>query len=253
MVEPTFDEYADRYEKELERGKWLTGETREFYARERVDWVRRRLDQAGIVPTRVLDFGCGVGYATPELLGRLDARELVGVDVSERSLAIARAHYGSDRARFLTADAALDTGAFDLAFTNGVFHHIPPAERLDAVRTVLRSLRPGGAFAFWENNPWNPGMRISMSRVSFDKDAITITPPEAARLLREGGFQVVETTFRFIFPRLLAWLRALEPPLAALPIGAQYLVWCRKPSDAPAARSGDRSSPASSGGRAQPV
>jgi hypothetical protein len=25
-----------------------------------------------------------------------------------------------------------------------------------AVDYVYRSLRPGGLFAFWENNPWNP-------------------------------------------------------------------------------------------------
>lgn len=249
----TFDDYADRYEQELERGKWLTGETREFYARERVDWVRRLLDQALLTVHRVLDFGCGVGHSTPELLGRLGAREVVGVDVSERMLDLARERYGSAPARFMSPEAACETGPFDLAFTTGVFHHIPPANRRESVDLVFRALRPGGAFAFWENNPWNPGMRISMSRVSFDKDAITLTPPEAAALLRDGGFDVIATSFRFIFPRMLAALRVLEPRLSALPIGAQYLVWCRKPTGAPAAESGDKSSPVSSAGRAQPV
>jgi SAM-dependent methyltransferase len=248
-VEPTFDEYAERYEQELERGKWLTGETREFYARERLAWVRRLLDRSGLVARRVLDFGCGVGFATPDLFARLNAEEVVGVDVSEQSLALARSQYGSDRARFLAPNAAIETGPFDLAFTNGVFHHIAPAERGAAVRVVYAALRPGGVFAFWENNPWNPAMRYSMSRVSFDKNAITITPPEARTLLDAGGFQIVETSYRFIFPRLLAPLRALEPALSTLPIGAQYLVWCRKPSDAPTAESADKNSPARSGDR----
>jgi SAM-dependent methyltransferase len=249
-VEPTFDQYAERYEQELERGKFLTGETREFYSRERLNWVRRLLDRSNLAARRVLDFGCGLGLATPELFDSLGASEVVGVDVSEQSLALAQSQFGSDRARFLAPARAIEAGPFDVAYTNGVFHHIPPAERDGAVRIVYEALRPGGAFAFWENNPWNPAMRFSMSRVSFDKEAITITAPEARTLLGAGGFEVVETSFRFIFPRLLAPLRALEPSLSALPLGAQYLVWCRKPSGAPTAESVSKSSPAPSGDRA---
>ena len=221
--------------------------------RDSVDWVRRRLDRAGIQVRRVLDFGCGVGHGIPELLDRLRAQEVIGVDVSEPMLALARKNYGSSRTRFMSPEAACDTGPFDLAFTTGVFHHIPPADRPNAVRLILRALRPDGALAFWENNPWNPLMRLSMSRVRFDKDAITISPPEAVRLLRDGGFEVIDTSFRFLFPRLLAPLRVLEPALSPMPIGAQYLVWCRKPIGAPAAISADKSSPVSSAGRAQPA
>ncbi len=80
----------------------------------------------------------------------------------------------------------------------------------------------------WENNPWNPGTRYVMSRIPFDRDAVTLTPREARALVRANGFDIVDTTFLFIFPRALRWLRALEPPLARLPFGAQYQVLCRK-------------------------
>lgn len=50
---------------------------------------------------------------------------------------------------------------------------------LAVVDLVRRSLRPGGVFAFWEINPWNPGTRHVMSRIPFDRDAIMLTPPEA--------------------------------------------------------------------------
>ena len=40
------------------------------------------------------------------------------------------------------------------------------------------ALRPGGLFAFWENNPWNPGTRLVMSRIPFDRDAITLSALE---------------------------------------------------------------------------
>jgi SAM-dependent methyltransferase len=223
-----FDGCADRYEEELARGLSVTGESMAYYARERLDWVRRFVERDGVDVKRVLDFGCGVGHATPYIFDRLGATEVTGVDVSARSLERAREQYGSDQAHFLAPDQA--SGAFDLAFTNGVFHHIPPAQRAAAVRFVYAALKPGGIFAFWENNPWNPGTRYIMSRVSFDKDAITLTPPEARAMLRAGGFEVRRTHSRFYFPRILSGLRNLEPLLSRIPLGGQYLVWCRRAS-----------------------
>jgi len=118
---------------------------------------------------------------------------------------------------------------FDLAFCNGVFHHIPLSERADAVNHVLRSLKPGGIFALWENNPWNPGTRYVMSKIPFDRDAITLAPPNARKLLHDGGFEILQTDFQFFFPRPLCWFRGLEPLLAKIPLGAQYQVLARKP------------------------
>lgn len=246
-VDAEFDQYADEYDVALERGLSVTGEGRLWYARERLAWVRRRLNAEGVAAGRILDFGCGDGSTTPEFFAQLDAAELVGVDVSPRSVARATALHGSNRARFASPpDAARNAGPFDLAYCNGVFHHIPLADRLGAVRLVHDALRVGGHFAFWENNPWNPGTRWIMSRVSFDRDAITLSPPEARRLLRAGGFHVVCTEFRFFVPRSLAPLRALEPSIARVPLGGQYLVWCRKISGGPAAESASKSSPAPS-------
>jgi hypothetical protein len=118
--------------------------------------------------------------------------------------------------------------SFDLAFCNGVFHHIPVDQRHAAASYVYNALVPGGMFALWENNPWNPGTRYIMSRVAFDKDAITLTPPETRRLLRGAGFEIVRTDFQFVFPHVLRALRPLERVLAPLPFGGQYLVLARK-------------------------
>ena len=71
-------------------------------------------------------------------------------------------------------------------------------------------------------------MRYVMSRIPFDRDAITLTPPHARGLLANGGFTILRTDFLFIFPRVLAWFRAIEPLFAGLPFGAQYLVLARK-------------------------
>jgi len=82
--------------------------------------------------------------------------------------------------------------------------------------------------AFWENNPWNPGMRYVMSRIPFDRDAVTLTAPETRRLLQAGGFEVLRTDFLFIFPRVLSWFRCVESLMTQLPLGAQYQFLCRK-------------------------
>jgi len=225
-----FDRYAEEYDAALAQGLSVSGEDKNFFARARVAFLAScltRLSQEA--PPVVLDFGCGTGSATPFLLGLLGAGSVLGVDVSAGSLSVARREFGGDRARFLTPTEAPPSGGTDLAFCNGVFHHIPVPERTAAVRYVAESLRPGGLFAFWENNPWNPGTRYVMDRCPFDGDAETLTPPEARALLRAGGFEVVRTDFLFLFPRALSALRFLEPPLARLPLGAQYQVLCRRP------------------------
>lgn len=226
--DPAFDAFAERYDEALQKGLDVSGESKEYFAEGRARWTRRRLDEVRHVAGRVLDFGCGTGSATPYLLDALGAREVVGTDTSLASLDVARRAWAARRARFVAPAELAASGPFDSAYCNGVFHHIPPAERAGAVLAVRDALAPGGVFAFWENNPWNPGTRWVMSRIEFDRDAITLSPPEARRLLRAGGFDVLRTDSLFWFPHLLAPLRALEPLLSGIPLGGQYLVLCRR-------------------------
>lgn len=227
-----FDAHADSYDQSLAQGLAASGEDKSYYARGRVTWLARRLATvaASIGPApRVLDFGCGDGFSTPLFLEILGAGSVTGVDVSEGLLSIARTRYEGPKARFVQLNGWSEPGAFDLVFTNGVFHHIPPDQRPDALARVRAALRPGGLLAFWENNPWNPGTRLVMRRIVFDREAITITPPEGKRLLRSAGFDVVLLETRFYFPRALRWFRPLEATLARLPLGAQYLILARRP------------------------
>jgi SAM-dependent methyltransferase len=224
-----FDEYAGDYETALQQGLSVSGESKDFFAEQRILWLAKRLAALGEKPANVIDFGCGTGSATPFLLQHLTVQKVIGVDVSAASLEEARKTNDPAKSQFATLDVYTPDGTLDLAFCNGVFHHIPLAERAGAVDYVLRSLKPGGIFAFWENNPWNPGTRYIMSKIPFDRDAITLTPPEARKLLSDGKFQVLRNDFLFIFPKSLGFLRGLEPPLAGVPIGAQYMVLCRKP------------------------
>ena len=224
-----FDTYADDYDAALAEGLSASGESRDYFARERLRWLAGQLAGRGIAPRTALDFGCGVGAATPFWREFFPEAMTLGVDVSARSLEVARREQGSPEAQFQTLADHLPDGSRDLAFCNGVFHHIPPAERAAALAYVHGSLAPGGLFAFWENNPWNPGTRYVMHRIPFDRDAVLISPPHARHLLTAAGFEVLRTDFLFLFPRALSALRPLEPPLSRLPFGAQYQVLCRRP------------------------
>ena len=229
---PQFDEYAEDYDCALARGLAATGEDKNYFARGRLRWLSAELARRAFSPRAVLDFGCGTGSAAPHIAAELAPETLVGVDVSGRSLEVARREHAATGARFRLLGEFEPAGQFDLAYTNGVFHHIPAAERAAAVAYVLAALRPGGLFAFFENNPWNPGTRYTMRRNPFDADAAMLSLREARRLLAAGGFEVLGTRTLFYFPRALRFLRPLEPTLARLPLGGQYLVLCRKPAGA---------------------
>lgn len=226
-----FDAYAAQYEQSLAEGLSVTGEPAEHFARKRIDWTARVAAQQNLNVDAVLDFGCGVGIAAPLLAEAFEPATLQGFDPSKEAVARAHRDHADERFRFVDDAERLPTGAFDLAYCNGVFHHIPPEHRGESLHTVLRALRPGGLFALWENNPWNPGTRYVMSRIPFDRDAQTLSPPHARRLLRTAGFEVLRSDAWFLFPAALGFLRPLESLVHRLPLGAQYLVLARKPSE----------------------
>lgn len=223
-----FDEYAAAYEAALSNAIAPSGEDREYFAEGRVAWLSRCLAVQGEKPRALLDFGCGDGATTPLLLGAFQAESAIGIDVSAKSLAIARKNHATPAIRFESIDDFLTSGKIDLAYCNGVFHHIVPEHRAEALALVSRALRTSGLFSFWENNPWSLATRYVMSRCAFDRDAITLTPPQARRLLRAGGFDILRTDFRFIFPRMLRSLRKIEDLVYRLPFGTQYQILCRK-------------------------
>jgi trans-aconitate methyltransferase len=221
-----FDRFAREYDDALKKGLRISGEGKDYFARGRVKWLSGLLKD--LPPKRILDFGCGTGSAVPHLKEAFPEAEIVGTDVSEESLKVARETQPA--ASYVGPEALKGQEKFDAAYCNGVFHHIPIPDRDHAVQQVHAVLRPGGVFALFENNPWNPGTRLGMHLCPFDKDAITLTPPETRRLMARNGFQVLRTDYLFFFPRFLAFLRGLEPSLCNFPLGGQYLVLGAKPA-----------------------
>ena len=215
-------------DKELQKGLSLTGEDKLYYASERVKWLGHKLQSYSFSIENTLDFGCGDGATTPILLDQLKLKKVVGIDISNRSIEIAKTEYGTSSTTFYSLKEFSSSNEFDLVYTNGVFHHIQPANRLNTLSMIHHALRPNGLFAFWENNPWNIGTRIIMSRVAFDKDAIMISPSEAKKLITTIKFNVLDVSYKFIFPNILKRFRIFEKRLSRYPLGGQYLILAQK-------------------------
>lgn len=231
-----FDRYAEQYADALQQGLALTGESQDYFAQGRVRWVRKRWQQAHSQdssnrqsaavdePLSILDYGCGTGGTSQIFLEHFGLCDFWGIDSSAASIAQANHRFANNQCRFVTTAAESSLPSVDLVYCNGVFHHIEPSERRGVVEKILQRLKPGGWFCLWENNPWNPGTRMVMKRIPFDRDAIPLSSRESKTLLRQAGFRIVRLDYCFYFPRSLAILRTLEPYLCRLPLGGQYCV-----------------------------
>lgn len=102
---------------------------------------------------RVVDLGCGYGWFCRWARAN-GAAEVVGIDVSERMLAQAKARTGDAAIRYQRADLerlALPESAFDLAYSSLALHYVADVARL--IATVHRALMPGGWFVFSTEHP----------------------------------------------------------------------------------------------------
>lgn len=227
--EKEFDKIASTYTENIKPWIRLTGESVEFYAQERLKTIANQLKLQKFFPRTIMDYGCGVGIATPYLFNEFGNQiSITGIDVSTESLNIAKSRFSSENSDFHTVNEYLPGQTVDLVFCNGVFHHIPRSKRIDALHFIYASLKIGGFFAFWENNPYNPIMKYNMKHAEIDKNANPIILQDAKNMILNEGFSEIMHGYFFMFPNFLKIFRPLESFFSKIPLGAQYIILLQK-------------------------
>ncbi|HEX4196793.1 MAG TPA: class I SAM-dependent methyltransferase [Caulobacteraceae bacterium] len=222
-----FDRFAEEYLETHARNIAVSGESPEYFARYKIDEIRRVWARRGRPsPRTILDFGSGIGNSVPHFRRSFPDADIIALDVSDKSLAIAERRFAGMARYELYAGGGpvAPDGAVDLAFSACVFHHIDAGEHVELLRRLRQCLSPSGALVIFEHNPINPVTQHIVATCEFDEHAVLIPAGVLKRRLRDAGFAKVEIAYTGFFPGRLARLRPLEPYMKRLPIGAQYYV-----------------------------
>jgi SAM-dependent methyltransferase len=100
-------------------------------------------------PTTIADIGCGTGTVLALLRRKRIGNRLVGVDLSETSLAVLRRRFETDRAcEFRVGSIAatgLDPASCDVVICTETLEHLFPADFAAGIIEIARILKPGGS------------------------------------------------------------------------------------------------------------
>lgn len=102
---------------------------------------------------RVLDLGCGYGWHCSYAAGH-GALSVVGVDISEKMLAKARAEHSDPNITYIQLpmeDVDFESGSFDVVLSSLAMHYIPSFEEI--TQKVHGFLTAGGDFVFSAEHP----------------------------------------------------------------------------------------------------
>lgn len=117
------------------------------------EWLTLKKMLPDFAGKTVLDLGCGYGwhciYAAEQ-----GAAEVVGVDISERMLAVAGAKTKQQNVRYIRTameEAEFPAGSFDIVLSSLAVHYIEDLHAL--FRRVNGFLKEGGAFVFSAEHP----------------------------------------------------------------------------------------------------
>ena len=214
-----FDEFADDYVAINDRYSSFFREKTDYFARYKAAYLARTFGAE--FQGRILDFGCGIGLVTNRLPAVMPLASIDGIDSSPASIARARTDAGPDSSVHYYQSETELAGRYDGIVMANVLHHVEPAHRTDVMGRAFDLLNPGGRLVVFEHNTWNPLVMSIVTRHPFDRDAVFLSPREAATLVRNAGLEPC-VDFIVFFPAFLRAFRFLEPSLRWLPIGGQF-------------------------------
>ena len=212
-----FDQFASNYKSVLDRCVALGGESSEYFTEYKAAYIDRLL---GAAPTKILDFGCGVGALSAALALHRPQDAIHGYDVSAPSL---------DQVAPVLRERGLFTDRLDelhrdygLIVLSNVMHHISVDLRHGTIIDLAARLTAGGRLLVIEHNPLNPLTRWIVAHCEFDDDAVLLWPGEVRRYFSAAQLSRPRRDYMLFFPKAFSALRGLETSLRWCPLGAQY-------------------------------
>jgi SAM-dependent methyltransferase len=129
------------------------------------EWPALRAMLPDLAGASIVDLGCGFGWFCRWARAH-GARDILGLDLSEKMLARARVASPDAAITYERADLdalSLPEARFDLAYSSLALHYVSDVGRLFA--TVYQALVPGGSFVFSTEHPIymapsNPGWSV---------------------------------------------------------------------------------------------
>jgi 2-polyprenyl-3-methyl-5-hydroxy-6-metoxy-1,4-benzoquinol methylase len=145
--------------------------------------------------SHVLDFGCGTGRTTIDLLKR--GCQVTAFDLSSKMLAIAcnKAQNLGHQAEFTSAIADLNGQRWAFVSCIGVLDYYPnPTPILDSLRQFVK---PGGKVVVTFPNSLSPMAWLYWLASRATIPATPRTPAFIRRQVQEAGFEVIELLYAF--------------------------------------------------------
>jgi SAM-dependent methyltransferase len=189
---------------------WVTDEER----------IRRLVAAARLTGSeRVLDIATGPGYIAEAFAGI--AREVIGVDLTEAMLAIARERTkerGVLNVSFRAADAEnlpFENGAFDVIVCRLALHHL--LKPLDVLREMTRVCRAGGTVLvediYASEHPERAAFQDRWEILRDPSHVRTLSLSELLQLFREAGLETDSVaTADDLTPEVERWLSTTKAP-----------------------------------------
>jgi ubiquinone/menaquinone biosynthesis C-methylase UbiE len=173
---------------------------RNLYAQARAIWPQESLlFKRYELPAepRILDAGCGTGEITSRLAELYPSARVLGVDIIDKHLELARSRYANlkprlafERQSIFELDAADDT--FDLTVCRHVLHSIPHADRV--IGELVRVTRPG---RYLHLIPEDYGM-LHFQRGALDPDEFWYRAPASFEAATDTDLHIGRNTYSIL-------------------------------------------------------
>lgn len=225
-VAKQFDTHATAYDETTNESISFSGLKVDFFVRAKAQHIltEAKAHFADIAQINVLDIGCGVGKYHPLL--RNDFKSISGVDVSEKSIKIAKKNQPSINYQIYKGQRLpFEDNHFELTYTICVMHHVPPSLWANFAQEMMRVTKPGGIALVFEHNPLNPLTRKAVNDCPYDKDAVLLRPKKVKALFKKAGAQESKTEHILTIPAISGIPKRIDRLFSNIPLGAQY---CQK-------------------------